>query len=188
MKKIRLAALLIALVLIAGMQIFLSEANAQSGKCEWTIKNIRSEFVKKIGDSRSTMTVKTGKILEVTGDFFCSNCKPYSIDTTKIKLEGTKKEGKASVKWSESIAGVGILNSYIFPQVIVKGSITNTVGLKDSKEKSEFTIGKEKEGAPAVLTIAKSPSTLNLAFTIPDNTDSEFKLTFDNNAAKFKVK
>jgi hypothetical protein len=190
MKKHKLIVLFITYFVLTGVQICVvyQAANAQSEKCEWSINNIRGEFVNQIRDSSSIMKAKDGKILEVSGDFFCSNCKTLSIDTTKIKIEGTKKQNQASAKWSESIVGVGILNSYIFPQTIVKGGITNSVGLKDSKEKFEFKISKENEGAPAVLAISKSPSILNLAFTVPDDTDTKFRLIFDNKIYDFTIK
>jgi hypothetical protein len=161
--------------------IFGAAANAAQ-KGVWQADNLEAAFVSEIRGERETKTAdKNGNIIEVKVKVRPSASSGPNMKIKDIMLEGKTIANNRPEVWKLKPVGIGIVGNnnacfYQFPHTLIKGMVGMSVA-----SAGEFKLSREKEGAPAVITLVKSPTHICLAFVASKGGIGKMKLHLANN-------
>jgi len=172
-----LAATAFLLVLIVSANWAADSKGAPAQTSTWTSQNLEAFLVQEISGGQAKRVAKEGTILVIRGVFKPAEGQAATLPVGSIVLEGQSTVGETSAKWKLGVIGVGIDGGkgcgYEFPDTVVKGEITTSHDTGGA-----FSIQKEAENAPALLKIVRHPTTLCLAFNVPQAPSGDVRLRF----------
>lgn len=167
----------------------ISGTNANGAqKGVWQADNLEAAIVTEISGERETKTVDNNRnIIEVKIRIKPADSSSRDLKTKEIVLEGKSIANNKSVGWKLEPVGIGIVGNngkcfYQFPHTLIKGTVGMSVATA-----GEFKLSREKEGAPAVITLVKSPTHICLAFSVPEGGSEKMKLHLANSRFPLSV-
>jgi len=184
LKPGRQTTILTLLILSFFLCIFVTRANAAQ-KGAWQAENPEAAIVAEIRGENSSLTEDNNRnIIEVKARIKPHDSSSRDLKTKEIILEGKTIVNK-SVAWKLEPVGIGMVGNnnkcfYQFPHTLIKGA----EGLSIASA-GEIKLSREKEGAPAVVSLIKSPTHICLAFSAPQGVNG--KLTFHLADSQFPV-
>lgn len=172
--------ILTLLILFCSFCISVTMANAAQ-KGAWQAENLEAAIVTEIRGERDTITEDKNKdIIEVKASIKPRDPSSQNLKTKEIILEGKTITNSKSVAWKLEPVAIGIVGKnntcfYQFPHTLVKGAVGMSIA-----SAGEFKLSREKEGAPAVVSLIKSPTHICLAFSATQGGNGKLTLHLAN--------
>ena len=176
LKPGRQTTILTLLILSCFFCISVTKTNAAQ-KGAWQAENLEAAIVAELRGENSTLTEDKNKnIIEVKARIKPHDSSSRDLKTKEIILEGKTIAGNKSVAWKLEPVGIGIVGNnnkcfYQFPHTLLKGAVGMSIA-----SAGEIKLSREKEGAPAVVSLIKSPTHLCLAFSAPQGGNGKMTL------------
>lgn len=164
-----------------------ASAGGQEQKSMWSARELTGTLSERIKDvSGESHKAEKGTILEVTGSFSASDLKKASLDLSSVVLTATSVADGKKTSVKAKLLGICLFRKpenrlYHLPKQLGQGTLT------EESDVGEFKWTREKEGAPLIFSLVKSPTQLCLAFEVPKDAKATYELRFGDLKAAVSI-